>query len=66
MKKKKIYSENIRKMFYDEKSTRNGLSDSEAFKREEKMLNSMEPFPFSALHFLRNRLMPTGTWQLFP
>lgn len=50
-------------MYFDDKITRNGLSDSENRKRDEKMANQMEPFPFSALHFLRNRLIPTGTWQ---
>lgn len=48
-------------MYFDEKITRNGLSESDSLKRENKMSNSIEPFPFSALHFLRNRLLPTGT-----
>lgn len=38
---------------------RKNLSDDN-LKRSEKPLNHMEPFPFSALHFLRNRLLPSG------
>lgn len=47
-------------MIFDDKiHGRSSLSDSENSKRIEKP-NHLEPFSFSALHFLRNRLLPTG------
>lgn len=46
-------------MMFDDKMSQNGLSESENASRLEKS-SLMEPFSFSALHFLRNRLMPTG------
>lgn len=47
-------------MMFDDKIRRNSLSDNESSKRSDKNSNHLEPFSFSALHFLRNRLLPTG------
>lgn len=47
-------------MLFDDKIDRTGLSESENSKRIDKNMNHLEPFSFSALHFLRNRLLPSG------
>lgn len=50
-------------MLFDDKINRTGLSESES-KRIDKNMNHLEPFSFSALHFLRNRLLPSGENKL--
>lgn len=55
-------------MNYDDKMSPSSLSDTESSKRFDKSSTTshMESFSFSALHFLRNRLMPTGKVFGFP
>lgn len=43
-------------MIFEDKINRS-LSENE---RNDKNGNHLEPFPLSAIHFLRNRLLPTG------
>lgn len=46
---------------FEDKIDRNGLSELDNTKnRIDKNMNHLEPFSFSALHFLRNRLLPSG------
>lgn len=58
-------------MIFSDKISQSPLnnSDSENSKRLSENGNSngqvIEPFPFSALHFIRNRLMPTGRDKAF-
>jgi hypothetical protein len=48
-------------MIFGDKIGQNNLSDNESSKKAEKSsVQHLEPFSFSALHFLRNRLLPTG------
>lgn len=51
------------KMIFGDKFIQSGLSDNESSKRMEKSSNHLEPFSFSALHFLRNRLLPSGNYD---
>lgn len=50
----------ITKMIFGDKISQNNFSENESSKRIEKSSGHLEPFSFSALHFLRNRLLPTG------
>lgn len=61
-------------MIFSEKVNHPSLTngDSENIKRISENGSTgqqIEPFPFSALHFIRNRLMPTGEeikFKVFP
>lgn len=48
-------------MIFSDKVSHLSSSDSENIKRiSDNSSQPMDPFSFSALHFIRNRLMPTG------
>ena len=47
-------------MIFEDKISRNSLSDNESSIRNDQNGNHLDPFSFSAIHFLRNRLLPTG------
>jgi hypothetical protein len=51
------------KMLFGEKIASASENENSA-----KRINEMDQFPFSALHFLRNRLMPSGKnkYYLYP
>ena len=47
-------------MMFGEKLNLNNFNENENSKAIEKSSTHSEPFSFSALHFLRNRLLPAG------
>lgn len=53
---KKVKSE----MIFGDKLNVNNFSENGSSKAHEKSSAHSEPFSFSALHFLRNRLLPGG------